>query len=78
MHHVNIGGRRQGICKETAPFLLFETGSHQVCCGFIWAEMREQQEGKANRQREREGKCRKQAFSDLSHRGNQYAGWEAF
>lgn len=28
-------------------------------------------------QRELEGKCRKQAFSDLSQRGHLYAGWEA-
>lgn len=29
-------------------------------------------------ERERGGKSRKQAFSDLSQRGNQYAGWEMF
>lgn len=57
--------------------LLARIEKHQVCCGLIWTEMREQQEVKATGQRERAGwGGGRGALSDLGKRGNQYAGWE--
>lgn len=54
----------------------------KVPSGVLWLDMGWDEGtagGEGHRaEREREGKRRKQAFSDLSQRGNQYAGWEAF
>lgn len=59
MHQIERVGSRCRICRETALFFavwnwLEYWKSHQVCCGLIWAGMREQQEVKATGQRENE------------------------